>query len=294
MLTSLPNTCEADTLVRTPSGPADSSAWKARLRLAFEPDSRNGKTLLRASHSGPLRIQKALYPEGPHRCHAIIVHPPAGIAAGDDLSITATLPSNCSSLVTTPGAAKWYGSDGATARQSVGLELSGTLEWLPLEGIVFDRAEVDSDILVQAADTGRMIGWDILIFGRRARGERFAHGRFRQSIRLRLEGSLIWEDRLAVSGNDRIMNSPVGMAGSHALATCWALHSSGREWTAADTTTLRAACRDIAWTILHPRLLVGRMLGEPIDLRRAMTLAWAELRPIVIGQAATPPRIWAT
>jgi urease accessory protein len=294
MLTPLQNNRDVDAAMHVTHGAADPDIWRARLSLAFEADSRNGKTLLRAAHTGPLRIQKALYPEGPHRCHAIIVHPPAGIAAGDDLSITSTIPLDSAALITTPGATKWYGSSGATARQRIGITLSGALEWLPLESIVFDGAEVDSDIVIDASDTARMVGWDILVFGRKARGERFTHGRFRQSIRLRLEGSLVWEDRLALTGSDRIMNSPVGMAGRHSLATCWALHTDGREWTETDLTTLRSACQEIAWTILHPRLLVGRMLDEPLRLRHAMTHAWTQLRPLVLGQAAVPPRIWAT
>ncbi|MDO9023342.1 MAG: urease accessory protein UreD, partial [Zwartia sp.] len=40
--------------------------WLARLTLDFKP------TRLDHQHLGPLRIQKALYPEGPDVCHAII------------------------------------------------------------------------------------------------------------------------------------------------------------------------------------------------------------------------------
>src|SRR5258708_5936558 len=57
------------------------ASWKAELRLAFRCDDE--KTVLAQRRSeGPLVVQKPLYPEGPEVCHAIIVHPPGGIAGG--------------------------------------------------------------------------------------------------------------------------------------------------------------------------------------------------------------------
>ena len=64
-----------------------SSTWKARLSLGFR--AHGGKTVLADKRSeGPLVVQKPLYPEGGAVCHAIVVHPPGGIAGGDELELS--------------------------------------------------------------------------------------------------------------------------------------------------------------------------------------------------------------
>jgi urease accessory protein len=92
--------------------PVHVRGWCAELELGFE---RRAATTVLASrrHDGPLVVQKALHPEGPEVCHAIVLHPPAGIVGGDDLRITARASGNAHALLTTPGATKWYRSASA-------------------------------------------------------------------------------------------------------------------------------------------------------------------------------------
>src|SRR5919201_3803664 len=92
------------------------ASWKASLSLAFQ---RQGQrpVLARRSQEGPLVVQKPLYPEGGDVCHAIVVHPPGGIAGGDELALQVVSERESHALLTTPGAGKWYRSGGAWARQ---------------------------------------------------------------------------------------------------------------------------------------------------------------------------------
>ena len=181
------------------------SSWHATLALRFH--RRDARTLSTNRHQGPLRMQKPLYPEGEAICHAVIIHPPGGIAGGDALEVTATVEPGAHALLTTPGATKWYKANGRAASQRVQLSVSGALEWLPQEAIVFDQADVRSAIDIDLEADAAMIGWDIVALGRRAAGERFERGRYAQSIRLRIDDALVWHERSRILGGDPLLDS---------------------------------------------------------------------------------------
>ena len=278
--------------------------WLARLELDFHvapvqggalPISGALRTNLKHQHLGPLRIQKALYPEGPSLCQAIIVHPPGGIAGGDRLEVELQSQVQSQALITTPSAAKWYGTDlSVPATQKIEIDLQGQLEWLPQETIVFDRAKVASEITVNAAETGAMLGWDHLIFGRRASGEIFKTGYFTQSLNVKFSDDLVWHDRLVLNGEDPLFTSPIGLRGHHAFATIWAILAEPQVWTETMLETVRTQRPKVAWTVFQPRLLVGRLLVEPLQLKALLEQAWGTLRPIALNRSAHFPRLWAT
>ena len=273
------------------------ASWQARLTLDFERRA-SATVLSRREHFGPLRVQKALYPEGEAVCHAIVLHPPSGIAGGDQLEIAANVGPGAHALLTTPGAGKWYRSGGAWASQRLDFTVKsgGALEWLPQESIVFDGAQAQMSLHVDLAPDARFIGWETLCLGRRASGERFDTGEIRLNTRMVREGRLIWLERGRLDGSSPLLRSPVGLDGFSVSGTLLAVGPG------IDAARL-AACREIAQreqgartgiTAL-PELLVARYLGHSSESAREWFIAlWQLLRPALLGLEARTPRIWNT
>lgn len=268
--------------------------WQARLSLGFA--QQDGVTrLLRRSHHGPLRVQKALYPEGPQACHVILVHPPGGVVGGDHLAIDIEQGAHTHVLATTPGAAKWYRANGRVASQDVRLrvEAGAALEWLPQETIFFDDADVRLEHEVELGDGARYLGMEVLCFGRRASGERFARGRVRQRTRIRAGGRTIWWEQGLVDAG--VIDSPLGLGGHSVCATLLAVGKPAPAALLAELLTeLRA--QDPALGLSQVRnVLVARHLGDDAEAARASLLrVWQRLRPHLFGMPAIVPRIWNT
>jgi urease accessory protein len=261
-------------------------SWKAQLRLGFE--QRKGRTVLaERRHDGPLVVQKALYPEGDAVCHAIVVHPPAGIAGGDELELTAGSAAGAHALLTTPGAGKWYRSAGPWASQKLRFEVAGAMEWLPQESIVFDGAMARLETEVHLQGDARYLGWEILCLGRTGSGERFGKGEIRLSTQLYRDGKLLWLERGRIEGGGALLDSPAGLQGKPVCATL----------VAACPMVDLAACREIeslAVTQL-PGVLVARYLGDSSEqAKQLLAQLWRVLRPALFGRDARMPRIWST
>jgi urease accessory protein len=259
------------------------ASWKAELSLEFE--RRDGRTVLaRKRHEGPLVVQKALYPEGDEVCHAIVVHPPGGVAGGDELQLGIESKNDACALLTTPGAGKWYRSAGAWAAQKLAFEVGGALEWLPQETIVFDGALADLSTEVRLAGDARYIGWEILCLGRTGSGERFSRGAIRLSTKISRDEKLIWLERGRIDGGGRLMQSPAGLGGRSVCGT----------FVAAGPNLASVPTDNLALTRL-PDLLVARYLGDSSEeAKQSFARLWAAVRPGLLGREAHEPRIWRT
>lgn len=283
-----------------PEVPAD-SGWPASLDLEFA--HREGRTVptLR-SHRGPLRIQKGFTPEGADLWHQVIVHPPGGVASGDSLSINIEAGPHARALLTSPGAAKWYRANlhapVKRARQSVRLRVQSgaSLEWLPLESIVFDGAQAEWHSHFELAADASLVAAELVCLGRPAAHERFNTGVLRWHTEIVRDRQLLFSERVLLEGGSPVLDSPAGLAGCSAFATLWLV--SGQDNPSSLTDCVRQALDDSRqwWAVTTlPGLMILRWRGACAeDGWRVLRTAWAAARPFMLGRPACAPRIWST
>jgi len=281
----------------TGAGSAKEAAggWRAQLGLEFE--RRAARTVLAARrHDGPLVIQKPLYPEGDEVCHGIIVHPPGGIAGGDDVQLDARLAVNAQALLTTPGAGKWYRSVGAAARQCLQFDVSGgaCLEWLPQENIIFTGAIAELRTVVRLSGDGSYIGWEICCLGRSGSGETFSNGSFSARTLIERDQRPLWLENGTFTGGGVALQSAVVLAGQSVVGTLIAASHKLDSAVLEVCRQVRPITGDGAVTLL-PGLFVGRYLGGSSEAAKNYFIKlWHNLRPVVAGREAIDPRIWRT
>jgi urease accessory protein len=272
------------------------SGWQANLELSFE-QRQTGTVLARNQHQGPLQVQKALYPEGPGICHVAVLHPPGGIVAGDSLCLRASLGCGSRALLTTPGATKWYRSDGSVARQQMHFDLDGdaVLEWLPRENILFDGSRMSMNLDVALSAHARYFGWEILSFGRRASGESWRRGILRMRTSIWRADRVLWSEMANVDAESGFRESWAGLSG---CTVCGTFVVAGYDAESDLLTTcrrLRPRLTEARVGITRvPGVLIARYLGDSSeDVFNYFTELWTVLRPALSARVSCAPRVWA-
>jgi urease accessory protein len=274
--------------------------WHGHLALRYRRDGT--RTLAHDAHDGPLRVLKALYPEGDGVCHHVLVHPPGGIAGGDQLGIEVDVGAGAHALITSAGAARFYRSDDKPAAQIARLHVQqdARLEWLPLETIAFPGCHASNQVHFDLAPGALCLGWDLLALGLPAADQAFERGQIEQQ--LHWPGVWLEHGRIAAA-DSRLLDSPLGLAGQRALGTIW--FASHTPWTSAQCDALLDSARELAArselaamagaTAIDPRLVLLRVLAPRIEpLFALMSQARAAWRQQVWQMQAATPRVWRT
>ena len=275
-------------------------SWTATLDIDYS--NQAARTVAHFRHSGPLRILQSLYPEGQAICHNVIVHPPGSLVGGDVLDIKVNVAAGAHGLITTPGATRFYRSDGAPALQRSHLTLAegARLEWLPLESICYSGCIAENRLHMNLAPGAELLGWDVTALGLPAAQKPFERGSFRQHMEL----AQVWLERANIKASDTLlMDSPLGMAGQRCLGTLFFVAGSKlqrqRRQDALDSARQviesHALCANAGATSPDGQVVVVRVLApmvEPaLDLLKQVWTSW---RAHFWAHTATMPRIWAT
>jgi len=278
------------------SHPDTKSGWKAELNLGFEKAS-NKTILANRSQYGPLTVQRPFYPEG-DVCHLYILHPPGGVVGGDELHINVDLVKQASTLITTPGATKFYRNTGKLAHQIQTLKVADdcALEWFPQENIFFDGTHTHLSTRVELEKSARFMGWEINCYGRPASKELFESGKVMTRLEVYRDGAPLMLDKLLIEDN-QALQSAVSMNSHPCFGTFVATQVTPELLENARLSVAEFLNQDqqhIGITLLDD-LLVMRCLGQHAEqVSTTLKAVWSELRPEIMERSVCLPRIWAT
>ncbi len=281
-------------------GPGPSAEWRAPGepvarqrsvgRVAVRVERLGGASrIMRVAEAGPLRLRLPTIRDGPPE--GVIVNSAGGLACGDDMAVEAEIGEGAALVLTSAAAEKAYRSTGPVTRVLTRLAVAegGSVEWLPQETILYDRARLDRRLEADLHPAASALLLEATVFGREAHGESVREGSFRDAWRVRRGGRLVFADSVRLDGAiaDRLAR-PAVAGGNRAMATL--VHvapdagerlEAAREMLAGGT----AECGASAYAgLLEVRWLAPSIGALHRDVARFMTAYRG--RPM--------PRVWST
>jgi len=292
-----------------PIGVIKSRKWIANLVLDFS-YSALGTQLRRTKRNGPLSVQKAFYPEGRDCAHIYLLHPPAGIVSGDELYVDINIDDNAHTLVTTPGANRFYrarkdASIGISKQVQVtalNLKNEAKCENFPQETIVYNGADGFNTVNIHLTNTSIYLGWDISCMGLPSSEQLFTEGQYSQLNRVFVDGALQYHDHIVISSKNNLLHHLAGLAGNSVFGTFLVhapqqLSQSKRKQLIEEMRHIiesQNGQKHISITDIDG-LLVIRYLGDHAQqCKKFFLLLWQIIRPLTLEKKATQPRIWYT
>ncbi|MDY0872602.1 urease accessory protein UreD [Dongia rigui] len=272
-------------------------AVEGSLDIRFAGKSPAETRLVHLDQRAPLR---ALFPHCPDMGLPVtaITATCGGFTGGDHLTMSVDVAAGAGVMAVGQAAEKLYRSTGAETRIDINLSVGadGWLEWLPQETILFDGARLRRRTSLAMATGSAMLGGEILVFGRQARGEHLTHGLVHDGWQLARDGKPAWADIFHAADQDltAMLAHPAALAGArasamlvHVGADLGAALAWVRERLALANNALRAAA-----TIVNDVLLVRWLADDASDIRPSFAALWMGLRGRARNLPANLPTFW--
>lgn len=269
--------------------------WQAYLSLHFDHDE--GRTRLRRDQRiGPVVVQKPFYPKQDHSVHIYLVHPPGGIAGGDELNLRLHLHPCSQVLLTTPGASKFYrSSEPSLVSNYFTIEDHACLEYLPQENIFYPQCMSQIRNEVHLAEKAQFISWDISSLGTIAH-EAFQSANIFQHLRVFRQGRPLFVDGFSLAPETSILHAHWGLQNYSVLGNFLMCLSDPVELSPLrDITQQYNESGDLCSISQSNGVLITRYLGQKsARARKFFEQIWGVVRPIALARQLVRPRIWNT
>jgi urease accessory protein len=267
--------------------------WAAYLKLHYRATEEKTR-MIPLRRYGPLSVQRPFYPEQ-SLCHTYLLHPPGGVVGGDRIDLDIRVEEHAQTLLTTPGATKFYQSSGQTAeiQQTLATEAASTLEFLPQENIYFPGAKVRFNTRVDMNADSRVLMWEKHCLGRPVNHEDFDQGYLRLAFEFYLDGQLEFVETQRIDWQD--IQRASGLRGNPVIGS-FVIGGEGI------TDGLLEQCRTLAADpavcgITRPldNLMLVRFMGQSTQqLNPYFIRLWELIRPVLLNRKVCYPRIWNT
>ena len=273
--------------------PETKQGWHGKLNLVYA-NRQDSTQLIYNQHQAPLKLQRPFYPEGQGICHSVILHTAGGVVGGDRLSTNIHLQPHSQALITTAAASKIYRSNSLLAKQTVNIQVDADacLEYLPQETILFNGAIYRQDLRVELSPGASYLGWEIIRFGRSARGEKFLEGEMRSHTEIWQNNVPLWIDRQIIPGKEEVFYNPHGLAGNSVVGSFVCVGFPLSQEIINQARSLIIQNSDAGVTRLQHGFSCRYRGNSTSEVRSWFTNIWQMLRVSCLNRGNCIPRVW--
>jgi len=277
--------------------------WTGIARLCFTPGEQGTRPTWVYTQA-PLKVQRSFYAVDSGLCQTVLVHTAGGMVGGDRLLTELRLEPQAQVLITTPAAQKVYGSDGQNSEQGIEITLGegSSLDYFPLETIVFNGAQFRQNLRVDLAPHSYFSGWEITRFGRTARGEVFREGQWRSALevwQVQPDGTKfpLWIDRQQLMDPPAFLQSPFGLDGQSVIGSLLlmgqSLSNDQKQWLIETWQAAGYCAPQFACTRTQQGLIARYRGASSQDARQGFLALWQAWKTTIVQQPVWISRLWS-